>query len=183
MPVSIELGTDTWKHSIEHVISYQDLVLDASDDKIPCELLYGRAGYLYTLLLLIKRYPSYYDQLSELIQSVFSTILTIGIRTAKDLGLSVPVCWLWHNKLYIGAAHGTSGILTILISALEYVNNDFLLSGNIYDCKSLIKQSADWVLELQDKDTENWPSSLSGNKYGRLDLWQWCHGAPGNSRL
>ena len=51
----------------------------------------------------------------KLIRSVISCILESGQRLAKSKRLKVPLAFEWHQKNYLGAAHGVCGILTILL--------------------------------------------------------------------
>jgi Lanthionine synthetase C-like protein len=99
-----------------------------------CEVLYGRAGLLYALLLLrsgfVKsqgdvrprsgsREDSILNQLQDLIsdstlRSIVRDLVERGEVGAKGLsshirssGLPDPsLMWSWHGKMYLGAAHG-----------------------------------------------------------------------------
>ena len=73
----------------------------------------------------------------------------------------------WHDKVYIGAAHGLAGILTLLLQARDHLTPA--------EMKELIRPSVDYVLNLQ-MDSGNFPSS-KGNDRDRLV--HFCHGAPG----
>lgn len=72
----------------------------------------------------------------------------------------------WHDSLYLGAAHGLTGILTLLLEANEH------LSAREID---KVKQTIDFLI-TQKLPSGNYPSSL-GSSSDRLV--HWCHGAPG----
>jgi hypothetical protein len=76
----------------------------------------------------------------------------------------------FHKKEYIGAAHGLSGILQMLILALGRVPNPE--EERLWPA---IEKSVLFLLELQRPDG-NWGSSTSP---GSSCLVQFCHGAPG----
>lgn len=130
------------------------------------EFLYGRVGYLYSLLLVNKHVsPDTID--SSLLRQVVSVILSSGQERSKSLRSKVPLVYEWHGKNYYGAAHGVAGILYLL-----------LLAGNVVtdaERKNLIQPTLDNLLECR-FSSGNLPSSL-GSDSDRLV--QWCHGAPG----
>jgi len=90
-----------------------------------CEVLYGRAGLLYTLLFLrsnvtaeicsdapltgdIKALVSF-DTLRKVVDDVIERG-TIGAEATRPPGVAPsawpPLMWSWHHKSYLGAAHG-----------------------------------------------------------------------------
>lgn len=119
------------------------------------EWLYGRAGYLYHLRLCREGFSSQqHPSTSELLES------TIRKTVTKILSMHQP--WLWHGKQYLGAAHGTIGIICQIVLSLP----------------SVAPQVRDLLSSLLDTQLEsgNFPSSLPA---GRDDLVQFCHGGPG----
>jgi hypothetical protein len=44
-----------------------------------------------------------------------SAVLTSGQKLAQWEGRNVPLMYMWHGKYYLGAAHGISGILYMLL--------------------------------------------------------------------
>lgn len=75
--------------------------------------------------------------------------------------------WRWHGKQYLGAVHGSIGILAQIV----------LSSSGLHQppqsCWNWLRD----ILQLQ-FESGNWPSSL-GNSAKRDELVQFCHGAPG----
>lgn len=117
------------------------------------EWLYGRAGTLY-LLRLLRSSTTADDGISGAIDNATTAIVS------KILCQGPP--WPWHGKEYLGAVHGTVGILTqILLSD----------PNRTMELQPLLKS----LLGLQTADG-NWPSSIGST---RNDLVQFCHGAPG----
>ncbi|KAF9049209.1 Lanthionine synthetase C-like protein [Hymenopellis radicata] len=152
----------------------------ASDDG--CEVLYGRGGLLYALLL-IRQAASKADQslpliyqISELISDstllkMVNVILQHGRFGASTYHHgSPPLMWSWHRKRYLGAAHGLAGILHILLHCPANI-----LSGQN---KSDVVNTILWLASVQDQEG-NWPSKAPPNDDRRNELVQWCHGAPG----
>lgn len=117
------------------------------ESNAPSEILYGKAGFI----LLIKYFRYHGVEMNP---------TSYDLSTFIDLS-AFP--WSWHGKEYLGAAHGTVGILhvigstfpnlqeTVLSLTLSLLKQNFLSSGNL---KS---------------------SSNSEND----KLVQWCHGSPG----
>jgi lantibiotic modifying enzyme len=132
------------------------------------ELLYGRAGFLFSLLF-VKKYIKNNKIISDGdLRHIIDIILKSGIKTAKkEKNIFSQLMYYWHEKIYIGAAHGISGILYILLQS------KYLLTQN--ELNFLIKPTIDFIASLKFK-SGNYPSSL-GNTNDCLV--QWCHGAPG----
>lgn len=117
------------------------------------EWLYGRSGYLY-LLRLARSGLNADSKASSMINS------TLQKTTRRILATKQP--WTWHGKAYLGAAHGTFGILCQLVLSSP-------------SCADPVEQLLTQLLSLQ-FPTGNFPSSLST---GSDRLVQFCHGGPG----
>jgi hypothetical protein len=77
------------------------------------ELFYGKAGFLYALLFVRKFCPEVFAQnFAEISASLVEEIVTAGRRENKG-----HLQWEWHGKKYLGAAHGSAGILYILLAS------------------------------------------------------------------
>ena len=144
------------------------------DPNLPNEILFGRAGILYALLL-IRSKLDHSDKIitDELIREVLSTILNCGQNTAKQENSHIPLVYYWHEKAYIGAAHGYAGILYMLLEARSYLTYEEL--------STLVKPTIDFVANLQFcrngyPESGNFPSSLRNPDD---KLLHWCHGSPG----
>ncbi|KAI0555102.1 hypothetical protein F4679DRAFT_151417 [Xylaria curta] len=130
-------------------------VINSSNDTGSNEWLYGRAGYLYLLRLCrgVFSMERHATTAARLERTISSTVYRI---------LSVPQPWVWHGKQYLGAVHGSIGIITQVILSMP----------------SAADQLQPLVLELLDHQfpSGNLPSSLPA---GSDRLVQFCHGGPG----
>nr|CAD2165449.1 unnamed protein product [Meloidogyne enterolobii] len=131
------------------------------------EILNGRAGFLASLLFIKK--DKGFDVLSEdEIRSVLNCIIQSGLAYSKKHRSPSPLMYQWHGDEYLGAAHGVSGILQILLSYWDFLD---------YSAKTAVRQSVDWYLSIQLNDG-NFPSGT--DRIGRTEeLIHWCHGATG----
>ncbi|KAI4201142.1 MAG: hypothetical protein LQ350_003457 [Teloschistes chrysophthalmus] len=117
------------------------------------EWLYGRAGFLYLLRLVRHWVPSQKDTVDACIRRIGDCILQNGPS------------WTWHGKEYLGAVHGSVGIVTQLI-----------LSDPMYAAQPKVSAVLEKLLHCQDQENGNFLSSIDS---GRDHLVQFCHGAPG----
>ncbi|XP_063883577.1 lanC-like protein 2 isoform X1 [Scylla paramamosain] len=157
------------KNCISRIKNRKDYVLNPSNG-LPDEMLYGRAGYLYALLLLQKEIGRTAVE-DSLVRAVVAAILDSGRSMAQRRKSKVPLMYQWHEKDYLGAAHGTAGILFMLMQAKEHLTSEEL--------EDLVRPTVDGLATLV-FSSGNFPSSL-GNMHDRLV--QWCHGAPGSVYL
>lgn len=131
----------------------------------PDELLYGRAGYLYALLY-IRSNVSEESIDRTLMKSLVHSILKSGERLAARIDCGSPLMYEWHDSLYMGAAHGLAGILTLLLEAREFLGESGIAK---------VKGAIDFCM-AQKFPSGNYPSSLGSTSD---KLVHWCHGAPG----
>lgn len=96
---------------------YQSKSLLDSSSKMPSELLYGRAGVLYSLLFIKRHIPDKLDD--NLIAGIAKAIVDSGRKYAHELhekgSRTPPLMYEWHESKYLGAAHGLAGILYLLL--------------------------------------------------------------------
>ncbi|XP_045168862.2 lanC-like protein 2 isoform X2 [Mercenaria mercenaria] len=137
------------------------------DPSLPDELLYGRAGYLYALLFVRAHLGD--DSIStEVIHKVYKCITDSGIHMSQQQGWRHPLMYAWHEKHYLGAAHGLVGIFYILM----HVKDESLKKH----LEELIRPSLEYMLTLR-FPSGNCPSSVGSSTGDKLV--HWCHGAPG----
>lgn len=129
----------------------------------PDELLYGRTGGLYAMLLIKQQLPKQNIIRDEHITQHINLMLKSG-QTMESFGR--PLFYSWHGKEYVGAAHGYAGILYMLLEAHKYLNSEQL---------KLIKEAINFIHGIRYPSC-NYPSSI-GSQTDRLV--HWCHGAPG----
>jgi len=81
----------------------------------------------------------------------------------------------YYNVEYLGAAHGLSGILQMLLSFPAYLQSDPIAEQDV-------KSSVDYLLSLQ-SPTGNFPCAMdelgSRARPEADELVHWCHGAAG----
>ena len=135
---------------VDLFLGFVPAVLAEDGDKASNEWLYGRAGTLY-LLRLMRTYSPLNPKIDEAITAITEKILQEGPP------------WFWHGKEYLGAVHGSIGIVTQII--LSDPQRAIQLKG-------LVEK----LIAAQHPATGNWASS---NESGRDHLVQFCHGAPG----
>ncbi|CAL4085812.1 unnamed protein product [Meganyctiphanes norvegica] len=146
---------------IRDVVQLKEMALSHGVDN---EILYGRAGYLYALCLLNQEIgPNTVD--FGLIRQVIDRILKSGKRKAFK---NCPLMYEWHEKKYLGAAHGMCGILFMLLQVKEHLNEEEL--------KNLVRPSVDYICSIT-FPSGNLPSSIGSSSGDKLI--HWCHGAPG----
>ena len=146
---AVNSGNDLYaKNFLAHLPS----VISDTSTEASNEWLYGRAGTLYFLRLVRQSNSNLHRELNEATIAVIERIISEGPP------------WYWHGKEYLGAAHGSVGILTqVVLSSPAHI---LRLSSVLED-----------LLSQQDPKTGNWPSSPSASSADKLV--QFCHGAPG----
>ena len=159
---------------VNNLLKILPATLTPSHD-LPNEMLYGRAGYLYALLYAKNKIaiPVVANGIkNEDISKLVNTIIDHGSQYAKKTKRPVPMWWEWHEKEYLGGAHGVAGILYILLCAKNYFSDDLM--------NSHVKPTLDYFVKFQ-FPSGNFPSSVSaGARIPTNDkLLHWCHGAPG----
>ncbi|XP_044753496.1 glutathione S-transferase LANCL1 [Coccinella septempunctata] len=164
--VHYKLGNhDQTKLVVERLLSMKDDVFNINSD-LPNEYLYGRAGYLYAVLFVNKNVhpPPFPD---EFIRKIVEIILICGKNEAKAGKFKCPLMYQWHDSYYLGAAHGLSGILYLLLQIKENLMES--------EMNTLIKPTIDYLSTIR-FPSGNYPSSMGRD----VDKYvQWCHGAPG----
>ncbi|KAL7581288.1 hypothetical protein ACA910_006055 [Epithemia clementina (nom. ined.)] len=160
-----------------------------------CEVLYGRAGAIQAILFLRQELNK--DQLgSSLVLELAKSILQEGLDVANHHPQhGLPLLWHWHDKFYLGAAHGLVGILQTLLSlnSLERQHLD-----QSFAMMSMIRQSIDQLntrrycfasgnLASSIKEDDTPPIQPGQSQLPTIEgtdrLVHWCHGAVGHVLL
>lgn len=114
--------------------------INVSSD-LPNEYLYGRAGYLFALLYVNKHIPDKPIDDNE-IRQIIEAIFMCGQNQARaDKFVKTPLMYEWHESYYLGAAHGMSGILYLLLQIKEYLTKSEL--------NDLVKPTIDYLTTLR----------------------------------
>ena len=130
-----------------------------------CEVLYGRCGFLGAVLFLRQRLCDPV-LLAEPAAKLVRQVVSSGRRNARE---GWPLYFEWHEKCYLGGAHGIAGILNTLLQLPTEVAE----AGP--EVADLIRGCADKLLDGRFV-SGNLPSSLGS---GKDRLVQFCHGATG----
>uniref|UniRef100_A0A5S6Q3Z1 Uncharacterized protein n=1 Tax=Trichuris muris TaxID=70415 RepID=A0A5S6Q3Z1_TRIMR len=104
---------------IDKATKYIDEILALSDgicksSSIPDELLFGRSGYLYSLMFILKECGAHFVS-DDAMEQVVEAIINSGQHLAKNVRSRCPLMYAWHDSYYLGAAHGLAGIFFILM--------------------------------------------------------------------
>jgi len=142
-----------------------DEVCQKSD--IPDENLYGRCGYLSALLFIRSHLGPEAIQSNSIIK-VVKAVVQSGKALSERIEHSIPLMYTWHDKKYLGAAHGLAGIYYILLQIDEPEVQQYI--------RELVKPCIDFLMAHR-FPSGNGPSSLKSKSEDVLV--QWCHGAPG----
>jgi len=148
---------------IARLVGMSDQVL--SDESLANEVLFGRAGYLFSLLF-VKREVNKSAVEDRTLNEIISRLMELGRQMAEREHSEAGLMFEWHDKKYLGAAHGLAGIVYILMQCADSLSSIDL---------TLIRRTVDYLLTLR-FPSGNCPSSL-GSQTDRLV--HWCHGAPG----
>uniref|UniRef100_A0ABM5FY65 LanC-like protein 3 n=1 Tax=Pogona vitticeps TaxID=103695 RepID=A0ABM5FY65_9SAUR len=162
------LGLPDWARSLGKFRALCDLCvpltfLECGSD----ELFVGRAGYLCAALVLKQKLGLEVLTPAQ-IKSICQAILESGKQYALRKRKPVPLMYSYYGTEYLGAAHGLSSILQMLLSYFEY------LSPADQD---LVWQSVDFLMDQEQNC--NWPPELGEMIERENELVHWCHGAPG----
>jgi len=143
------------------------------------ELLYGRTGFLYSLLFILKYFPNE-QKVRKLAALVGKKIVEESIAykyNGKDVFM-----YEWHDSKYLGLAHGVTGILYVLIAWLQFEKKQeisSLLPDEIEKIGKKIKDTFEFLISTK-RENGNYPTRPEATK---VELVQFCHGCPGFSLL
>lgn len=134
------------------------------------ELFVGRAGYLCGSLLLNKKLGRTVVP-SEVTRPLFDAIIESGRLYSQSHQSQSPLMYSYYRTEYLGAGHGLSSILQMLLSFPEHFSKR-------KDVESLIHQAVDYVLACECSNG-NYPPVPREVCHQEDELVHWCHGAPG----
>ena len=129
--------------------------------RLPCELLNGRAGFLFAALF-INRFLGNETVPWSIIGPIVDAILASGRAHATTKS---PLMFPWRSRRFWGASHGLAGIIQILLhfplKELDYLD---------------IKETLCYMMANR-YFRGNYRVSVEDGRGDRLV--HWCHGAPG----
>ncbi|KAH3730296.1 lanC-like protein 3 [Dreissena polymorpha] len=136
------------------------------------ELFVGRAGYLCGVLNLRQKLKNQTVP-DDVVNQLCSVTVASG-QQYRGKNPSVPLMYSYYDTEYLGAAHGVSSILQMLISFPSFVKSS-------HETEALLRSAVDFMLSLE-QENFNYPPAMDEVKRRRPDkeeLVHWCHGAPG----
>ncbi|KAL1460932.1 hypothetical protein WDU94_012868 [Cyamophila willieti] len=140
------------------------------------EYLVGRAGYLAGIQWAEKQLGKLILSLEDRV-AICNAIIVSGRSYSQTNNLRCPLMYQYYGTEYLGAAHGLSSILQVLLCEKNYVKSN-------PDVEKDIKESIDFLLKVQ-MPNGNFPADLK-ELYSPTnattvanELVHWCHGAPG----
>ncbi|KAH8697140.1 putative lanthionine synthetase C family protein [Talaromyces proteolyticus] len=158
------------------------------------EIFFGRAGLLWAILT-IERH-CYEEQTAKAVKPLLApafqamprlvdAIISAGKQSAQDFEIQhgkkapLPLMWPWLGEHYaLGAVHGISGILTMLLSC----DLSLLRVGETNDYLTLIADTVNGLCQICIENNGHFPMSippLPSSEQRSSPLLQLCHGAPG----
>uniref|UniRef100_A0A336MBR5 LanC-like protein 3 homolog n=1 Tax=Culicoides sonorensis TaxID=179676 RepID=A0A336MBR5_CULSO len=140
------------------------------------EFLVGRAGYLAGIYYMNQNINPIQIK-NSIIVEICTMMINKGRMYAEEQELDIPIMYQYHDREYLGAAHGLCSILWAFLESPWYA---WKSEDGIYPNISItkyndIKETIDYLLEIQDPEG-GFPSKL--NSFDKK-LIHWCHGAPG----
>ncbi|KAL4493681.1 hypothetical protein ABPG72_004174 [Tetrahymena utriculariae] len=166
-------------HNLQKILLFTpEIIKNQNSPKLYHEILYGTSGYLYNLLFVQKNFTAMLNansskMLIDCIEKIFVIIIKAGY-TMKEDDPEFRLTYNFHQKEYLGGAHGLFGICQILMNAikqnpqlkqLQNLNVENLIQKSILFCASLQMQSGNFPSGIHHKETDF--------------LVQFCHGSPG----
>lgn len=138
------------------------------------EILFGRAGYLSGIYWLNQCLPAEHRITPDIISNICDVMIESGVQYSKSRRLQIPMMWECYGDKYLGAAHGISAILHMMLESPMFGGNLQQLNSQ----QQLVKTTIDMFLGMQAADG-NFPSVLEDAGKADHKLVHWCHGAPG----
>ena len=160
------LGDDAERTSLlRQLLDYADAACAHQDD----ELLFGRAGYIYAVLFATRGGAP--RAVAADVDATLRRVAERIIANGKAMGAAAKPPWplLWHcfGEPYLGAAHGTIGVLAMLWRCHHCLPAESRL---------LVRETTARLLQIRHASTGNPPIALGDKKDVHV---HWCHGSPG----
>lgn len=139
------------------------------------EILVGRAGFLSGVHWLNSKILMKDATLFKTTQwfPICTEMADRGRLYAKSVKSSVPMMYQYHGTEYLGAAHGLSGILQVMLMHPEWLTADAnqVLARDVW-------RSVDALVEMLDANGD-FPTATDSTARNDRKLTHWCHGAGG----
>lgn len=170
-----ELGSDNISDTLKMYMSLYPHYL--SPKFLKCggdEFFVGRSGYLAGALWMSRELKTPIFSNEELYK-ICDMIVASGREYSMKHKSPCPLMYHYYNTEYLGAAHGISFILQILLTVPGYLKYNKSAAQDI-------QTTTEFIASLQTEEG-NWPCCMV--EVGMTDhkLVHWCHGAPGTVYL
>lgn len=177
---NITKDAELFKSNLKSILRITKEITESEQDNTDDEILYGKAGLLYSLLLICKECKNFSFDIKTQISSIFVKLINEGLKANQKHNDNPVLVYSFpkgrsRKSYYLGAAHGLSGVLYILLKTMEMFEEDLAKQIDLDYAKALIRNSLDFLLS-QRFSSGNIASSI-GSKHD--DLVQFCHGATG----
>eukprot|EP00873_Tetraselmis_striata_P029991 jgi/Tetstr1/450255/TSEL_037292.t1 len=168
-----EAAAEELRRHVEAYVSLQADAVSCQED----EMLYGRAGWLLGACMLnhhLGRGTVPEDITLPVLRALLASGRSLAARMPSG---SPPLFFTWHDRPYLGAAHGLMGICYVL---LHYWDAGMAVPHLHSDVEATIR----FIMSLELDATGHpgpggcFPNAV-GDSPGRQPLVHWCHGAPG----
>jgi hypothetical protein len=147
------------------------------------EWLYGRSGTLFLLRLIRRTFLRRRANSSsdEHIRATLNTIDNAIRAIIKEIVVTAPRPWVWHGKAYLGAVHGSAGIIAQVLLSIKALGGDSNGNNESKKWTDAVEPDILQLLDSQFGTSGNWPSSLPSEPGDEPSdrLLQFCHGSPG----
>ena len=166
-----EIGDENYSEMLK---TYKSLYTQYLNPKfLKCggdEFFVGRAGYLAGALWMCQELKTPVFTKEELYK-----ICDVMVDSGKEYSIRnnspCPLMYHYYNTEYLGAAHGISFILQMLLSVPGYIKFNKSAANDI-------QTTLEYLASLQN-DEGNWPCCMEEIGQNEHKLVHWCHGAPG----
>ncbi|KZT64152.1 hypothetical protein DAEQUDRAFT_733009 [Daedalea quercina L-15889] len=175
----------SWEPCVQVLETAIQVSISEELDDDGCEVLYGRAGLLYSLHLLRLELASLREGGMSIsrtedpavrgvaslcsdtnVQALVDDIMKRGKNGSREYKEELaslrderekvpPLMWRWHATRYLGGAHGVAGILHMLVLAPSTIIGSYW---------SDIVEMVEWLLAIQEP-LGNWPSRAGRHLY------------------
>ncbi|XP_074656099.1 lanC-like protein 3 [Tubulanus polymorphus] len=137
------------------------------------ELFVGRAGYLCGAFLLNNSFRPVVS--TEAISSICASVIQSGREYAARIKFKhAPLMYAYYDTEYLGAAHGLSSILQMILNCPEFLTANPQALNDVH-------QTVDFMISLMQPNGNIAPAmdELRKPRPESEELIHWCHGAPG----
>ena len=168
-----------FNNNLQGILNFKKICFDK---RCEYELLYGMAGYLYSLLLVKTECRKTFEfNIDDQIYEIFRLIFDCGVNEKKKNKfkyLLFPWSKGYKNNptVYLGAVHGMFGIIYLLLKTILIIPETLAKEKDLNEINAEILNTVQFIIKQQ-FDDGNFPACLGEQSNY---LVHFCHGAPGS---